>query len=443
MTRILLRSRKGPFEIASAEETLDRNLVAQNSGNLIFMAAAHKILSAPGVEVTPDRLHVAPGRADEINERFDAYVIPLANAFRQSFEPHLVRLTQLVERLRIPVVVLGVGAQSTLDFRRARLAPIERSVRRFVSAVLDRGPSIGVRGELTAEYLRSLGYRDVDVIGCPSMFLWGRDLKVEKRRPVLDRDARVAITISPYVRRMGDITTTALARYPNLVYVAQDLPSLALLVMGESRRDATIQSALPVHTSHPLFREDRVRYYLDPWRWIDDLRAVDFTFGTRIHGSIASLLAGTPAFVLGHDSRTLELARYHAIPHRPIAKVPGTVDPAELYAEADFGALNEGHGARYDTFTAYLARHGLETIFATPGLAAAYDARVAATAYPPAVTVSSARQSRRAVGSLLRRARYRLRTAATTHPTVRRLRTNAARRLAAGGAESGDEATGD
>ena len=54
-------------------------------------------------------------------------------------------------------------------------------VRDFVAAVLDRGPSIGVRGELTADFLRRLGSRDVEVIGCPSMFFHGPRLDVAKR----------------------------------------------------------------------------------------------------------------------------------------------------------------------------------------------------------------------------------------------------------------------
>ena len=130
-------------------------------------------------------------------------MIPLANAFRPTFEPDLIRMTRLIARLRIPVVVLGVGAQATLDYDWTRLRPMERSVRAFVGAVLDHGPSIGVRGELTRDYLRSLGFRDVEVIGCPSMFLWGDRMDVRKRRAALSTEARLAITVSPYVKAMG------------------------------------------------------------------------------------------------------------------------------------------------------------------------------------------------------------------------------------------------
>ena len=76
-----------------------------------------------------------------------------------------------------------------------------------------------------------------------------------------------------------------------------------------------------MHRSHPFFAERRTRLYADPWPWLADLAAFDFSFGTRIHGNIAALLAGTPAYVLAHDSRTLELARYFEIPHTAMPDV--------------------------------------------------------------------------------------------------------------------------
>jgi hypothetical protein len=116
MRRVLLRSTKDPFEVVSPATTLRRNLIAENAGNLLFMAASYKLLATPDVEVVADRLRVDPRRADEINERYDAYVIPLANAFRPRFEANLVRLTRLIERLRIPVVILGVGADANVGY---------------------------------------------------------------------------------------------------------------------------------------------------------------------------------------------------------------------------------------------------------------------------------------------------------------------------------------
>jgi hypothetical protein len=386
MTRILFRAPSDPFAVHSVATTIERNLIATNAGNLVFLDAAWKLLSAPGVEITADRLAVGPADADRINERYDVYVIALANAFRNSYEPALSRMTQLLRRLRIPVVVLGVGAQGTVDYDFGAIKPIERTVRAFMDAVLDRSPSIGVRGEGTRHYLEGLGYRDVDVIGCPSMFMWGDALRVERKVPALDEQSRVVITISPYRTAMGPMALDALARYPRLTYVAQDLGTLRLLADGTPLDGGTPDAALPVHPGHPFFREGRARAYIEPWSWIDDLRHADFVFGTRIHGGIASLLAGTPATVLAHDSRTLELARHFAIPHRLLRDVQGACDPAGLYEEADLGALHAGHGERFATFTGFLGRMGLDHAYAHDGAAAGFERRIAETSFAGAVT---------------------------------------------------------
>ena len=50
-------------------------------------------------------------------------------------------------------------------------------------------------------------------------------------------------------------------------------------------------TAMPTHPDHPMYREDKVRVYMDPVTWMDDLRDFDYSFGSRIHGNIAALLA--------------------------------------------------------------------------------------------------------------------------------------------------------
>jgi polysaccharide pyruvyl transferase len=384
--RILIRSRRDPFTATAALDTYSRNTIGDNVGNLVFSNASHRLLSRQDNEVVSNQFKTDPGKAAQINEEYDAFVIPLANAFRPSFRQYLDPLSDLVERLTIPVVVLGVGAQAGTHRNLERLDPIEQSVKRFVGAVLDRSPAIGVRGEVTAEYLQKLGFSDVEIIGCPSLFMRGPDLRVEKSVPRLTRRSPVAINISPYVAEMGPISMAAYGRYPKLTYVAQDRNTLRLLLEGDvDPKDVGQQSLLPVHQTHPLYREDKIRFFLDPWTWLEFLGTQHFSYGSRIHGNITALLAGTPAVVLAHDSRTLELAQYHEIPHRLVTEVAPDVDPAQLYAEADFSGFNDGHLKRWETFAQFMERSGLTHIYqggtVDPG-AAAFDARVAATTFP-------------------------------------------------------------
>jgi len=378
--RVLLRTPRTPFDVLALERVLGEGLIAGNAGNLVFLHAAWRLLATPGTEITPDGLRSRPEDADRINDEHDVYVIPFANAFRRQFKTKLDRWTALIERLRIPVVILGVGAQSDLDYRLEPLADMDESVRAFVRAALDRGPSIGVRGEFTARYLAHLGFRDVEVIGCPSVFLNGPHVHVEKREPRLGPDARIAFNTAPSQAEAGPLLDSLQGRLPNLSYVAQDQASLELLMLGRIRHELPPEG-FPRDASHPLVRGHRLRVFTEPWPWIDFLRGQHFTFGSRAHGNLVSVAAGTPCYVLAHDSRTLELARYFDIPHRPLGDVASTLDPAALYDEADYGPLNRGHAARWATFEGYLRRHGLEHVFATGG-SETFDQAIARLNFP-------------------------------------------------------------
>lgn len=390
MKRILIRSGKSPFRVASPAEFIQQDLIGTNSGNLLFSDAAHKLLLAPDTEVTSNgiRTDISPERAGRINEEYDVFVVPLANAFRPAFQASLDRLSTLIEQLTIPVVVLGVGAQVGADYDTAALKPMEASVRRFVTAVLERSASIGVRGELTASYLRGLGFGEVDVIGCPSMFLHGDTFPTPREPRTFGADARIAINLSPDAIPVGDvagIARRAQERFPHLTYYAQNLVDAELLFWGDTSEATGYQDGFPLQLTHPLFREDKVRVPLDPRTWLADLAGFDFAYGTRIHGNIAALLAGTPAVVLTHDSRTLELCRYFELPYRMLGDLPADPRPEDLYEQADFTRLLNGHKERFTRFTGFLDKHSLRNTFSHGDAGAAFEARMAALELPPTI----------------------------------------------------------
>jgi hypothetical protein len=134
--------------------------------------------------------------------------------------------------------------------------------------------------------------------------------------------------------------------------------------------------------------DDKSVFFVDPWPWLDHMSETDFVFGSRIHGSIAAVLSGTPSYLLAHDARTLELARYFDLPHRPMADTPPDVDAADLYAEADFGPLMAGHPERFRRFTGYLEQHGLRHVFQPGEDTTAFDTRLAGVRFPAPVRVS-------------------------------------------------------
>ncbi|MEU3616810.1 polysaccharide pyruvyl transferase family protein [Streptomyces sp. NPDC006872] len=388
MKRILLRSGKSPFDVVPVEEALHRDVIATNAGNLIFSDAAHKILTAPGTEVFSNGMRTDVKAASQINEEYDAFVVPLANAFRPTFEPGLQRLTRLIGKLKIPVVVLGVGAQFGVTYSPERLKPMEGSVRAFCAAVLEHSASIGVRGEFTERYLNDLGFRDVEVIGCPSMFLHGDRLPVEKKAAALTAKSRISVNGSHTAVRGGGlhkVIARAHQRYPNLLYIGQNLSDAKQLYWRDVDSVGGRVVEMPTHPDHPMYREGKARVYIDPVTWMDDLREFDYSFGSRIHGNIAALLAGTPATVLAFDSRTLELCRYFEIPHRLLSEVPEDLDPADLYEEADFTALTGNHKERFDRFAAFLDKNGLQNTFTHGDGGAAFEKKLRSLSFPAGV----------------------------------------------------------
>jgi hypothetical protein len=219
--------------------------------------------------------------------------------------------------------------------------------------------------------------------------MYGPNLKVERKAESLSQDSAIAFNVSPYVPQMGPISLYAAEHLPNLVYMAQNIQTLELMLYGSypkgKKMTAMAASGAPITLDHPLSRSDRVRFFLDPKTWFDHLAEYDFSFGTRIHGNIAALLGGTPALLLAHDSRTLELAEYHEIPHRTITSIEEDADAISLYAESDWNRLNKAHPDRWDSFAAFLEDHRLTHVYEEGQDASAFDERLAATEFPPPV----------------------------------------------------------
>ena len=391
MTRMLFRSGKDPFTPVVAESTLTQDVFNSNSGNYLFQHAIWKAVATPGTEIVSngtlsEREAPKSGDAARINEEFDSFVIPLANAFRPEFAHRLDNLTSLLNDITIPVTVIGVGAQASVSMGTDEMAGMDDTVKAFVGAVLDRSASIGVRGEFTKAYLTGLGFPDdsVDIIGCPSLFLHGGDLSIEKTLPSLADDARLALNLTPEVRGIGAFATQQAARHPNLTYIGQDAHDLRLLLWGVPFPHVT-DPLVPTHMGHPLYQSDRYRLFLDMWTWYDFLATQDFAYGTRFHGNVAALLARTPAMLLAHDSRTLELANYHEMPHRIVSEFTEDISAAELYDTVDFSVFNAAMPDRFERYKTFLERNGIEHIW-QPGKAdPAFDTQLSAAVFPPPV----------------------------------------------------------
>ncbi|MBQ8973158.1 MAG: polysaccharide pyruvyl transferase family protein [Clostridia bacterium] len=378
----------------SAEEILARNRIGSNSGNVLFHTSMARALtlSPDGI---PDTCFFAHRDdldrfAQEVNERYRCFVMPLANAFRANYMPRLRELTRFIRKLRIPCVVAGVGIQASSVEELRRGFPFDEDVRSFMNAVLERSAAVGVRGAFTAEYLRRLGYiedRDFAVIGCPSMYSRGDALPLIKPMPN-DENARVCVNgkadSAPEIRAF---TMEGCRLFPNYTYVAQNIEEMWLLRAGLPVLPTTRRlppKYVPATRLNHLMRESRAVGYLNARSWISAMVSADFCFGCNIHGNVAAILSGAPALVLAKDLRVAELAEYHEIPLVTLEEMRGGLRFEDAIARANWHSVSANHPARFRKFVNFLNINNLEHIYVngkSPSIAP-YDLALAETVDP-------------------------------------------------------------
>jgi hypothetical protein len=305
-----------------------------------------------------------------VNEHCCAVVLRGSNYFHADMD--WARAEEVFRRVKVPIVCFGVGIQKPDG---APLA-LTGDQTRMLRLLADRAESIGVRGSRTAEELARLGAKNVEVVGCPTLFRrctrqgairsWkpeaARRVAFNTRREVSPDYARDA---AAYLRRHLDI----FARF-------DDAFETTMMTHGEVAEKifALKQEAHYGRASEELARqrwfgpapEDRVRaaylnriFYSDRVRDYDDfVRRFDLVTGYRLYGNLIALANGVPSFYFVYDERTHEICETFGI---PFFDVRGTeeFDLGRVMRPDLFAGFNARFRAAYEAMAAFLERNGL------------------------------------------------------------------------------------
>ncbi|MEI3611992.1 polysaccharide pyruvyl transferase family protein [Pseudogracilibacillus sp. SO30301A] len=364
MKNILIRSGISPLDTFDAAYMIDKNSIGGNVGNLIYAYSVYRTLMKEDTKIDPDYYSTDPNRADEINEKYDAYVIPLADAFRPDFIPLLRRYTKLIKKLKIPVFVIGVGLRAPFEPKLNEGFPFDKDVKAFVSAILEKSNMIGLWGEITSEYLTRLGFRegvDHTVIGSPSMYTFGRELKI--RDTTLTNDSIVCVNssmLSP--KNVLDFISRSMVRFPNYYFIPQWLKEMKLVYSGSPLVSNEFVN-YPTSNSHPAYMNNRVRFFLNAPTWIDFMKQADFSFGARLHGNVTATIAGTPSIVIPKDARMRELAEYHNLTRVWWNSITEETNIEDLIETADFHAPEKVQAKNFDHFIDFLNKNNIPHIY--------------------------------------------------------------------------------
>lgn len=284
-----------------------------------------------------------------------------------------MRAVEALENIQIPVVALGVGAQAVSP-EMFKLDPEQLRIWQLIS---ERSQSLGVRGTFSEAVLRHNGIRNVDIVGCPSVF---RELEpgLQLKEPPRDVERpRVAVNIR---REVGPDYAVDPIRYAKmqrrLVLKADAESELIVTTHGESEEKA-------IYFDHPTLApqavaalkesgwfgqgdggameriyRNQLRYFLTVREYEQTIADRDFVFGLRVHGNLPALAQGIPSTFIEYDQRSSELASTFSIPSIPLADASG-LSLQEILERSDFGPFNMHFRKHYESMAAFLDRNGV------------------------------------------------------------------------------------
>lgn len=370
MKRILMRAAMPPLANIKPMHVFGKNLIGNNLGNMLFPYSVARTLMLEDVVI--DTMTTAKdfsmSDVKRINETYDCFVLPFANAFRISFIDSLRRVTSLIKKLKIPCIVVGVGAQAPVNGE-PKNQELDAAVIDFMKAVLQKSNIVGLRGEFTAAYLKKLGFiedKDYTVIGCPSMYAFGRklpEMQVKELTPQSSVSTNSKISLP---QKFHDFMYRSREAIPDYYYIPQVIEEINAMTIGKKYPKSfakKIPNHFPLTFSDPIYTEGKGVCFSNAQSWIQFLSERDFSFGSRIHGNIAAILAGTPAYIIVSDARIKELVDFHNIPHTMMKELNADTNIFDLHEKADFSKINDGHENRFMHYLDFLHRNGLETIY--------------------------------------------------------------------------------
>ena len=217
--------------------------------------------------------------------------------------------------------------------------------------------------------MEHLGIKNLTLTGCPSLYMnLTPELQIRKR--VSDRPIKVAVNGSNNVLRHSFAPSSAASIERQLLetavrksysYVLQNefpeidvalgnpLDNEAAQVAGSLQRVGSQLSSADYST----FLGEHGRVFFSVEAWSDFIEDVDFSIGTRFHGNMIALLSGVPAFIIPHDTRTLEMSRLMKIPHRTVTEI-GTLDIRDLYDSVSYDEFTANYQILYRNYVEFL-----------------------------------------------------------------------------------------
>lgn len=347
---------------------------AENAGNMVHASAPFLLFDSAffirGVDYNSLGFRNFLGF---VNEKCSHLIITLANTLRlgDADGEKYRRLLDFLEKVERPIIVFGLGVQSrNFTLEDATLPQEAVNLMRFLSC---KAHYLGVRGRFTKAVLEKVcGVRNAYVTGCPSLFSRPHifralrdNLKSMRGNPAYSGtryfdDAENQLLISAIKRDhwLIEPVNKFNHQYHVKVLAGDDSYGDAPYFLKRHIKEADYGP------SHFLRRYFLSRYKL--FRNVDDwyqfnADAVSYSYGTRFHVNMATLISGKPALWVTHDARTRELVDFMNLPHVDVES-PVLRDPEATLDYISYEKFFDNLGSLFAGFNEYLTANGLPDV---------------------------------------------------------------------------------
>lgn len=300
-----------------------------NRGNIIHAEAPAKIFAkSPGGSTYGNLAEImatiGDGFALRMSRSFDLVIISMANFIRPDHDGRRLLTSLKALEDRVPVVVLGCGLQGN-----HKLSDMMPGNTALIDWFNQNAVIFGVRGAKTANWLYDNGFKNADVLGCPSLYAYPHSIMGLDGSAARGKGAEADVMTAGYVKIANGTLAprgVELAHAFHKIrssYVFQDEPwtfaDLAqipgLYNEGSNEFRADLLNDWLGQQAGGKLRFQRYYYFNEAGAWRQAALRHDVYVGDRFHGGVAALQAGVPAIFLSHDNRVAELTEHFGLPH--------------------------------------------------------------------------------------------------------------------------------
>ena len=256
--------------------------------NLVSIPATSRYDSVAYAGLTARSIH-------EINQFGDGVIVGGGNLYENG---ELDVDLDALGALRVPLMLFSLS-RGRVYGRDDELVDRTDAMPERVIAALNRKASVSLaRDEATAEYLRSIGFADATVGGCPTLFLD----RIESRLPQLagrdHADALLSVR-NPALMNMS---------VGHQSHVHDDVERMVALL--RERGYADVRLLCHDHRDIPFaasFEGVDYVYTGDVYSYLAMLRSCDLSLTYRLHAALPCLSFGVPTIKISYDERALSL----------------------------------------------------------------------------------------------------------------------------------------